>query len=669
MSEPPATPSSSADTLRERAEAATRVTRTDIGRMAPEEIQRLVHELQVHQIELQMQNEELRHAQSELARSRDRFSELYDHAPVGYTTIDAGGKLLEANLTAAAMLGVGRGELVGGNFTRFVARDSQDAFYLHQLAVSESEGPQACELRLRLPDGGDFAARIESVRAAVPGAEAWQCRSVIVDITVRKLTEEKLRRLNDTLEQRVAEQTREVRLLGEAVSHLAEGIVITGDGLEWPGPRIVFVNRAMCRITGYTEEELIGRTPRLLQGPASDRSVLANMRADLAAGRSCEIQLTNYRKDGSSYPAEMFVTPIFDAAGKHSHYVAIHRDISRRKEAEDALTTLGRIIEESQNEIYIIDAATLKFLQVNRGGRENLGYTMEELRELTPLDLKPSFDRAGFEALVAPLLAGQMEKIDFESRHRRKDGSYYDVEIALQLADYRGTSCIVAIALDTTRRKELEQEVIRASEEERQRIAHDLHDDLGSLLTGLKLHIESVCCSLAVKLGEPFDGCELILDQVRAAITRTREIARGLRPVGTDPEDLMGCFHGMAERTELSTGIRCRFECPAPVLIGDPHVANHLFRIAQEAVNNAIKHSGGSSVVISLNETAAAIELSVTDDGKGFDRETEQGGLGRHIMNYRAEALKGSLRIAGTPSGGTRVACRVPCGPGVAGPA
>lgn len=669
MSDHPSIPSSSADRLHERAESATRMTRADIGRMSPDEIQRLVHELQVHQIELEMQNEELRHAQAELARSRDRFSELYDHAPVGFVTHEAGGKVLEANLTAAAMLGVGRGDLVGGNFTRFVARDSQDSLHLHQLAVSESEGPQACELRLRRPDGGDFAARIESVRAVVPGGEVGQCRSAIVDITARKVTEEKLRRLNETLEQRVAEQTNEVRLLGEAMSHLAEGIVITGDGLEWPGPRIVFVNRAMCRITGYTEEELIGRTPRLLQGPASDRSVLANMRAELAAGRSCEIQLTNYRKDGSSYPAEMFVTPMFDAGGKHTHYVAIHRDISRRKEAEDALTTLGRIIEESQNEIYIVDAATLKFLQVNRGGRENLGYTMEELREFTPLDLKPSFDRAGFEAFVAPLLSGEVEKIDFESRHRRKDGTYYDVEIALQVADYRGTSCIVAIVLDTTRRKELEQEVVKASEEERQRIAHDLHDDLGSLLTGLKLHMESLAGVIEAKLGGPLDGCGQVLGQVRAAITRTREIARGLRPVGTDPEDLMGAFRGMAERTELSAGIRCRFECPAPVLIGDPHVANHLFRIAQEAVNNAIKHSGGSSVVISLTESAAAVELSVTDDGKGIDRGAGQGGLGWHIMNYRAEAMKGSLRIARSPSGGTRVACRVPCGPADAGSA
>lgn len=472
-------------------------------------------------------------------------------------------------------------------------------------------------------------------------------------------TDELCRRIRH-LEQRLAEQDQEVRLLGEAVSHLAEGIVITGDGLSWPGPRIVFVNEAMCRITGYTEEELIGQTPRLLQGPDSDRSVLALVRSELEAGRPCEIQITNYRKDGSAYPAEMFVTPIFSLRGKHTHYVAIHRDISRRKGAEDALTSLGRILESSFNEIYIFDAATLKFVQANRGARENLGYTMEELSRLTPLDLKPFLDRSRFDALVEPLLDGSADKVDFESRHRRKDGTYYEVAVVLQLTEYRGTRCFVAIVLDTTRRKELEQEVIKASEEERQRIANDLHDDLGSQLTGLKLMIESSACVLKEKLGHPFEGCDQVLTVIREAITRTREIARGLRPVGNDPEDLMGTLHGMAERTRIAAEIDCRFDCQEPVVVDDPHLANHLFRIAQEGVNNAVKHAAASRITLSLADRGSDFELCVCDDGKGFRRRAKHEGLGLHIMQYRADAMKGTLRIGPGPAGGTRVECVVP---------
>ncbi len=141
-----------------------RASRTDVARMSPKEKQRLVHELQVHQIELEIQNEELRRAQGELAQSRDRFNHLYDFAPVGYVTLDPDGTVLEANLTLTTMLGVERTKLVGGKFTRFVSRDAQDTLYLHQHAVLGSDVKQACDLRLRRADGKSFAARMETIR-------------------------------------------------------------------------------------------------------------------------------------------------------------------------------------------------------------------------------------------------------------------------------------------------------------------------------------------------------------------------------------------------------------------------------------------------------------------------------------------------------------------------
>ncbi|TAE77041.1 MAG: PAS domain S-box protein [Verrucomicrobia bacterium] len=648
------------ESLRERAEAPSCFTRSDIEGLGAEEIEQLVYQLQTHQTELRLQNEELRRSHGELLRSRDRFSELYDGAPAAYVILDGEGRILEANRTAAMMFGCESGVLRDSRLARFVVGDSQDIVHRHLCEVFGAEGPRDCELFLRRTDGHVFAARMESRCSVARGESAGSCWSVIVDISARKRSEQKLRQLNETLEQRVAQQTQEVLLLSVAVSHLAEGVVITGSDLSWPGPSIVFVNPAMCRITGYTAAELIGGTPRILQGPTTDRAVFAKMLAELAANRSCQLELVNYRKDGSPYPAEMFITPMFDSEGRHTHYVSIHRDITERKRAEDALTSLGRIIEDSRNEIYIFDASTLKFLQVNRGGRENLGYSMEELRRLTPLDIEPSFDRASFDALVEPLRSGKALKLDFETRHRRKDGSFYHVEVALQMADYRGCPSFVAIVLDTSLRRELEQEVVKASEEERQRIAHDLHDDLGSLLTGLKLRIEAVAQGLAESMGGPIEGCGLILETVRDAITRTRQIARGLRPVGNDPEDLMGALRGLATRTEESSGIICRFQCPGPVLVADSHASNHLFRIAQEAVNNAVKHAGGSWIVVSLRDEAGAFELEVLDDGRGFDVHGDHAGLGLHIMNYRASAMKASLRIGRAARGGTSVRCMVP---------
>jgi two-component system sensor kinase FixL len=110
----------------------------------------------------------------------------------------------------------------------------------------------------------------------------------------------------------------------------------------------------------------------------------------------------------------------------------------------------GRILEDSLNEIFIFDATTLNFILVNRGARENLGYSMEELRDLTPVDLKPEFTREIFDALISPLRREQKQMINFSTRHRRKDGSKYYVDIRLQLASFHDTPAFIAIILDTT---------------------------------------------------------------------------------------------------------------------------------------------------------------------------------------------------------------------------
>jgi len=154
-----------------------------------EEVERLLHELRVHQIELEMQNEELRRAQTELDASRERYFDLYDLAPVGYLTLSEQGLILEANLTAASLLGVARGVLINRRFTNFILPEDEDIYYLHRKQLFATNHPQVCDVRMPRPGRAPFWARLEAA-VAEDAAGLLISRLVISDVTASKLAAE-----------------------------------------------------------------------------------------------------------------------------------------------------------------------------------------------------------------------------------------------------------------------------------------------------------------------------------------------------------------------------------------------------------------------------------------------------------------------------------------------
>lgn len=170
--------------------------------LSPEEIQKTIHELQVHQIELKMQNEELRRVQAELDAARAHYFDLYELAPVGYCIISAEGLIQEINLTAVTLLGTARSTLVKQPISRFVVKEDQDIYYLHRKRLFESSESRACELRMVKKDGTVFWVRLTSTPPSLgrdqEGAPA--SRMVLSDITDRKLVEEERARLLEQLQ-------------------------------------------------------------------------------------------------------------------------------------------------------------------------------------------------------------------------------------------------------------------------------------------------------------------------------------------------------------------------------------------------------------------------------------------------------------------------------------
>jgi len=180
--------------LRARAEKDLKKRIEKIQKRSKGDFKKVIHELEVHQIELEMQNEELRRAED----SRNKYSDLYDFAPVGYFTFDKDGLILEANLTGSQMLGVARGALIKKPFHIFVSKESQDRYYLHRQAVSRSTAKQSCEITLKRKDGETFGAMLESISADTKGDFFY--RTAVTNITDRNLIEKKLEKVAAELE-------------------------------------------------------------------------------------------------------------------------------------------------------------------------------------------------------------------------------------------------------------------------------------------------------------------------------------------------------------------------------------------------------------------------------------------------------------------------------------
>ncbi len=186
----------------------------DIQNMTEQDIRALVHELQVHQIELEMQNEELRRAQAELEASRAKYSDLYDFAPVGYFTFDKQGLILDANLTAARELGIERSLLINKPFRTFIITEDREIFDSHLRKVFETGNRQTCEIRLKRKSSSEFYAQLES-KGAKDSFDNNICRTSLIDITERKRSEKELRIYREHLEELVKVRTAELEKINE----------------------------------------------------------------------------------------------------------------------------------------------------------------------------------------------------------------------------------------------------------------------------------------------------------------------------------------------------------------------------------------------------------------------------------------------------------------------
>ncbi len=269
------------------------------------------------------------------------------------------------------------------------------------------------------------------------------------------------------------------RILSEAV---AEGIIVVNEDQI-----IVASNGTADLMFGYQQEAIIGESLNILI-PSKYQSkhkkyVKSFVGKQERRPMGKDLDLYGKKKDGSQFPIEVGLNS-FQIYG-NSYVMALIRDISEREKSQEELKHWFNIFDESLNEIYVFSTDTLCFLNVNHGARNNLGYAMEELKEMTPIDLKPEYDSPGFKKLVEPLLNGDKEKLAFETLHQRKDGSVYPIEAHLQISSIGKQKVYVAIILDITERKSYTENLEKTVAERTEQLENALikEKELGELKT------------------------------------------------------------------------------------------------------------------------------------------------------------------------------------------
>jgi PAS domain S-box-containing protein len=266
--------------------------------------------------------------------------------------------------------------------------------------------------------------------------------------TIKDITQEK------KAEMIILEDKNRLSSIYETVGDIMFYIEVEAQGIY----RFISVNSAFLNATGLKREMVEGKKASEIIPEPSLSLALKHYEKAIKEKKIVRWEETTEYPTGVKV-GDVSISPIFNAEGKCTHLVGSVHDITNRKKAQEKIERFSRIFEDSLNEIYLFDAENLKFVQVNNAAQKNLDYTMDELKLLTPLNIKPNFTRESFGELVAPLRKGEKSNIIFETVHQRKDKSLYDVEVHLQLLRFERETLFAAIIMDITERKKADEEI------------------------------------------------------------------------------------------------------------------------------------------------------------------------------------------------------------------
>ena len=501
------------------------------------------------------------------------------------------------------------------------------------------------DYRIIRPDGEERAVSAQGEVLCDTDGQPVRMIGVVQDITERKKVEDALRESEERL----------------------DSILNSLDDVVWAvdlrTEQIIYISPAAEVIYGRPALDFLddaGLWQTVIH--PDDREQVRRGSADAKTG-ACNLEYRIVRPEGGVRWVHDRSHLVYDEQGRPLRRYGIVTDVTERREAENALReseqSFRLMFAHNPLPMWVYDRKTHVFLDVNDAALEKYGYSREEFLSMKIEDIRPVEDIPRFREYI-DTVSDTVHKVT-QWKHRKKDGTILDVEVTAHGFPYRERQGRLVLANDITERTRLEKEILEISNREQRRIGQDLHDGLGQLLTGIGFRVAELEGDLQTTEGPLAADAAEVGQMVERAIAQTRALARGLDPVNVEQQGLAVALGELTLSIEEIYSVSCVFTCPDPIEVLDPEVATHVYRVAQEAINNALKHARATRVDVRLAQQDVLLRLTVSDDGIGFSTTNARGqGMGLRIMDYRARIIGGRFAIQPGLDGGTVVTCLFP---------
>ena len=535
------------------------------------------------------------------------------------------------------------------SFVEKVHPDDQEYVEEFLITLLNSDIPELELIEFRITSSGGKVRWLSCKGFTVPdkNGNVKSYGGLMLDITKRKMVEEEL-----SESQNMLFETQKVVHLGSFEWNISENKVFWSDQL--------------FRIFGYQPKQFSTSISSYLKFSFKEDQELIKKAINNAITKKEGFELEHriVLQDGAIRIVALTVRVKKGDDGLPVQLIGLVQDITDKKQAEEVAQRFGRILDSALNELYIFREDTMHFIQASKSALQNLGYQLEELKCLRPLDIHVGVDGEKMAEWILALKSGEKEGIVFESTHRRKDDTIYPVEARLQYLRSETPPVFLAEVSDISERRKTQQARYEGQEMERKRIAMEIHDGIGQMLIAIKQRVLNLDFEGIEKgdLGEKIAEIDKILSMT---IEEARRTSNNLAPIVLKKMGIEDAIEMLCNQTTKISNIKILFDHKGPKIRAGENILLAVYRILQEALNNIVKHSRASQAKVQFFQDKKNISLIIADNGKGFDinGNLRKGSNGLSNMRERAHLVNGDFYIETKANSGTYIKVDIPFNP------